>query len=164
MPWNVWVPASRRFSRTPACPRSNWPSCFGSGAPSRDRRRRCQGLSRRTLTAAGTQTPIASRFAGCGSGSQRNETTHELDKRLAAIIRHGHLSPSQADDLMRAITALVEIHIIEIIPRDFYEQVESVARRRIPRDPQDWPTVALAIVLDAPIPELSACRFGHTAP
>ena len=65
---------------------------------------------------------------------------------------------------MRAITALVEIHIIEIIPRDFYEQVESVARRRIPRDPQDWPTVALAIVLDAPIPELSACRFGHTAP
>ena len=27
---------------------------------------------------------------------QWNETTHELDKRLAAIVRHGHLSPSQA--------------------------------------------------------------------
>ncbi len=82
---------------------------------------------------------------------QWNETAHELDKRLAAIVRHGHLSPSQADDLLRAITELVETHVIEIIPRDFYEQVESVARRRIPRDPQDWPTVALAIVLGAPI-------------
>ncbi len=82
---------------------------------------------------------------------QWNETAHELDKRLAAIIRHGHLSPSQADDLMRAITELVETHVIEIIPRDFYAQVESVARRRIPRNPQDWQTVALAIVLGAPI-------------
>ena len=82
---------------------------------------------------------------------QWNETAHELDKRLAAIVRHGHLSPSQAETLLRAITELVEAHVIEIIPRDFYEQVESVARRRIPRDPQDWPTVALAIVLGAPI-------------
>ena len=82
---------------------------------------------------------------------QWNETAHELDKRLAAIVRHGHLSPAQADGLLSAITELVETHVIEIIPRDFYEQVESVARRRIPRDPQDWPTVALAIVLGAPI-------------
>jgi predicted nucleic acid-binding protein len=82
---------------------------------------------------------------------QWNETAHELDKRLAAIVRHGHLSPAQADGLLSAITELVETHVIEIIPRDFYEQVESVARRRIPRDPQDWPTVALAIVLRAPI-------------
>ena len=82
---------------------------------------------------------------------QWSETTHELDKRLAAIVRHGHLSPSPADDLLCAITELVETHVIEIIPRDFYGQVESVARRRIPRDPRDWPKVALAIVLGAPI-------------
>ena len=82
---------------------------------------------------------------------QWNETAHELDKRLTAIVRHGRLSPMQADELLGAITDLVENHTIEIIPRCFYEQAESVARRRIPRDPQDWPTVALAIVLGVPI-------------
>jgi len=29
--------------------------------------------------------------------------------------------------------------------------METVARRRIPRDPDDWPTVALALVLEAHI-------------
>ena len=32
-----------------------------------------------------------------------------------------------------------------------YAHLEPVARRRIPRDPNDWPTVALAIALDAGI-------------
>jgi predicted nucleic acid-binding protein len=29
--------------------------------------------------------------------------------------------------------------------------LEAIARRRIPRDPNDWPTVALAIALNAGI-------------
>lgn len=47
---------------------------------------------------------------------QWNETAHELDKRLAAIVRHGHLSSAQADGLLSAVTELVESHVIEIIP------------------------------------------------
>lgn len=61
---------------------------------------------------------------------QWSETAHELDKRLTAIVRHGHLSQPQADELLRAITELVETHIVEIIPRSFYAHAESVARRR----------------------------------
>ena len=51
---------------------------------------------------------------------QWNETAHELDKRFMAIIRHSHLSPSQADDVLRTITELVETYAIDIIPRNLY--------------------------------------------
>jgi hypothetical protein len=49
------------------------------------------------------------------------------------------------------VLALVDERVIEIIPRRFYEHMEAVARRRVPRDPYDWPPVALALVLDAGI-------------
>ena len=40
---------------------------------------------------------------------------------------------------------------IEIIPRAFYAHREALARRRVPRDPHDWPPVVLALTLDAGI-------------
>ncbi len=41
--------------------------------------------------------------------------------------------------------------VIEVIPLTTFEHLEAVARRRIPRDPNDWPSVALAIALNAGI-------------
>lgn len=40
---------------------------------------------------------------------------------------------------------------MEIVFQDIYGLLETVARRRIPRDPNDWPTVALALALNAHI-------------
>lgn len=79
------------------------------------------------------------------------ESMHELDKRMAAIVRHRRLSSAQAGELHESVTELVEAQVIEVVPHHFYEHMEAAARRRIPRDPQDWPTVALALVLDAGI-------------
>jgi predicted nucleic acid-binding protein len=43
------------------------------------------------------------------------------------------------------------IDAIEVVPRHDFQHRVSVARRRIPRDPNDWPTVALALALGADI-------------
>ncbi|MGH3168433.1 MAG: PIN domain-containing protein [Trebonia sp.] len=40
---------------------------------------------------------------------------------------------------------------MEVIPRTFYEHMERAARRRVPRDPNDWAPVALALALGAAI-------------
>ena len=37
------------------------------------------------------------------------------------------------------------------IPHEIYAPYETVARKRIPRDPNDWFTVALALAVDAAI-------------
>ena len=38
-----------------------------------------------------------------------------------------------------------------LVPERLYLSFEPVARRRVPRDPRDWPTVALALALGAGI-------------
>lgn len=38
-----------------------------------------------------------------------------------------------------------------MIPRVVYEHMEETARRRVPRDPDDWPPVALALSVNAGI-------------
>jgi predicted nucleic acid-binding protein len=79
------------------------------------------------------------------------ETQPRLEARLAVLIGRGRLDEEQADELRRAITGLLEGHVIDVVPRAAYQDHEVVARERIPRDPDDWPTVALAIVLEAGI-------------
>ena len=82
---------------------------------------------------------------------QWDETQHKLLRRLDAIIEQGRLTEEHAKRLYHDVLALVDGRVIEIIPRRFYEHMEMVARRRVPRDPHDWPPVALALVLDAGI-------------
>ena len=70
---------------------------------------------------------------------QWDEAEHEITKRLATIVGQGRLAVDQAKALHDAIHALVEDRVIEIIPRPVYEHMEPIARRRVPRDPNDWP-------------------------
>lgn len=79
------------------------------------------------------------------------ETTHELEKRLAAIVAQGRLTAEQADGLRSTVQSLIDDRVIEIIPRLVYAHLEPTGRRRVPRDPNDWAPVALALVLDAGI-------------
>ncbi len=82
---------------------------------------------------------------------QWEETEHEVSRRIAIIVRQERITPEQASKLFTDLSALRSTHSIEVVSRDLYEHVEVAARRRIPRDPKDWPTVALAMVLDAGI-------------
>jgi predicted nucleic acid-binding protein len=46
---------------------------------------------------------------------------------------------------------MIGTQAIEVVNREMYVSFEGTARRRVPRDQQDWPTVALALLLDAAI-------------
>jgi predicted nucleic acid-binding protein len=44
------------------------------------------------------------------------------------------------------------VRVVERVDRSLYEEYESTARERIGlRDPEDWPVVATALLLDLPI-------------
>lgn len=51
----------------------------------------------------------------------------------------------------RELVILVPAFKVSIIPHDIYSPYETVAKNRIPRDPNDWFTVALALALEAAI-------------
>lgn len=78
------------------------------------------------------------------------EACHELSKRIAAMVQKGVFSSLVGENLLAAAIALAEARV-SLIPHEFYAPVETIARSRIPRDPNDWSTVALALVLNAGI-------------
>lgn len=79
-----------------------------------------------------------------------DEAQYELRRRIGLMQRHGALSPAAGDFLLATGVALAN-RWLAVIPVSEYEDYEEPARRRIPRDPDDWPTVALALALDAAI-------------
>ena len=95
---------------------------------------------------------------------QWRETERELPRRLDSIVSHGHLSAEQANELLKAANELVSCGVIEIVPEAVYADNEQVARRRIPRDDKDWPTVALAITFDSGILAADNDFFGCGCP
>lgn len=82
---------------------------------------------------------------------QWEETEHELQRRIKAIVHKGRLTDQQAHQLYDAVRDLIDQRVIEVIPRALYSHMEELARQRVPRDPNDWPPVALALSLDAGI-------------
>jgi predicted nucleic acid-binding protein len=78
-----------------------------------------------------------------------SEVRHEVPRHVHEMERHGRLR-GDATSLIDECFGLVETNLT-IVPLDVYVRIEPVARRRIPRDPTDWPTVALALVLEADI-------------
>lgn len=79
-----------------------------------------------------------------------DETTYELNKRIDKMIEKKVFSQSVGRDLLREAVTLAELKV-SIIPHEIYSDYETIARNRIPRDPNDWFTVALALALDAAI-------------
>ena len=82
---------------------------------------------------------------------QWSEVEHELERRLSIMESRGRITPERRNVLEGAVQHLVDVQGIEVIPRSAYEQFEEAARRRVPRDPNDWAPVALAMALDAGI-------------
>lgn len=82
---------------------------------------------------------------------QWDETQHELFRRLGILESRVGLTAEQREVLERAVSELVEVRAIEVVPGDTYASLEQAATERVPRDQRDWPTVALAMALDAGI-------------
>jgi len=92
-----------------------------------------------------------------------SEVLHELPARLAARERHGHLHGGRASEMMDECLRLAIIHL-PVIASEAYAPLEVAARRRVPRDPNDWPTVALALTLERGIWTADADFLGCGVP
>jgi predicted nucleic acid-binding protein len=79
-----------------------------------------------------------------------SETEHELRRRAAIVAERGYLEPTRAAQLLEDVWAVLTA-AITVVPRDAYADWLAEARRRVPRDPNDAPTVALALALDCGI-------------
>ena len=79
-----------------------------------------------------------------------SETIYELDKRINIMIQKNVFSQSVGRGLLKDALELAELKV-SIIPHEIYASYETIARNRIPRDPNDWFTVALALAMDAAI-------------
>jgi predicted nucleic acid-binding protein len=75
-----------------------------------------------------------------------SEVVHEVGRRLDAMVRNGRLLPTELETVRADRLSLLSRHLTVVTEAD-YREYEAAARDRIPRDPNDWPTVALALSL-----------------
>ena len=86
-----------------------------------------------------------------------DETQYELRRRMTARVRGGGLTEATAQQILEPAMRLIETSIV-VVAQSNYSHLETTARNRIPRDPDDWYTVALALVMNAAI-WTSDCDF-----
>ncbi len=66
------------------------------------------------------------------------------------MVQKGVFDENSGKNLLVDAFALAEAGV-SLIPHEVYAPLETIARSRIPRDPDDWTTVALALLLEAAI-------------
>jgi predicted nucleic acid-binding protein len=76
----------------------------------------------------------------------RSEVEHELDRRLREIVQRGRLAPTRRERVLAETLAALAANLT-VVEEAEYAQFEAEARDRIPRDPRDWSTVAVALSL-----------------
>lgn len=82
---------------------------------------------------------------------QWSETIHEVHRRLKVIESKRAMPLAQIQSMLESLESLIDQGFWELIPTAVFSGLEEMARGRIPRDPNDWQPVALAILLDASI-------------
>lgn len=92
-----------------------------------------------------------------------SEVRHELRKRVTAMERHGRLSAGAGAATFGTATDLVRRSVGRVAATS-YSMHEPVALGRVPRDPNDWPTVAAALLLDAGIWTADCDLLGRGLP
>ena len=75
-----------------------------------------------------------------------SETQHELRRRTQAIAQRGELTDEEAADVLADALGLLRSNVTVEPPGEYADALEE-ACRRVPRDPRDAPTVALALTL-----------------
>lgn len=78
------------------------------------------------------------------------EFRHEFARRLEFVAQRSNLSPEVRQGIE---TDALDLHArkIFVASENQYQHLEAQARTRIPDDADDWPTVALALALNADI-------------
>jgi predicted nucleic acid-binding protein len=87
-----------------------------------------------------------------------DEARHEVSGRLEIRVRKG-LPQEIADRFWDAAVRLKEESVAEV-PEELFEGLRDEALSRLPRDPDDWQVVALALFLGADILTADEDFFG----
>jgi predicted nucleic acid-binding protein len=91
-----------------------------------------------------------------------SETVHERRKRIILLVERGNLEPLEVTELAaKAAVIDARVNVFEAI--DYAERLAE-AVRRIPRDPQDAHSIALALQLDCGIWTSDRDFFGCGLP
>lgn len=93
----------------------------------------------------------------------KSEVVYELQKRVELIVAQGRLSQTAGESQLNSSFELIETKI-RTVPSIFYSSQEAEARKRIPRDPNDWETVALSLAIEAAIWTEDRDFFGCGCP
>lgn len=78
------------------------------------------------------------------------EATYELERRLESIAARAGLSETERQAWLLTGLNLLKKRVT-VIPEAIFAALEGQARLRIPRDSDDWPTVALALALNSDV-------------
>jgi predicted nucleic acid-binding protein len=87
-----------------------------------------------------------------------NEAMYVLNRKVEGWVRDGRLPETIAPELLDT-TIFVFTSLCSIIAEPIYAHYEQEARRRIPGDPDDWHTVALAMATKTAIWTLDQKHF-----
>jgi len=87
-----------------------------------------------------------------------NEAMYVLDRKIEGWIRGGRLAEELAHGLLKT-TVFVYASLCTVIAEPIYTRYEQEARRRIPGDPDDWHSVALAMTTGTAIWTLDQKHF-----
>jgi predicted nucleic acid-binding protein len=79
-----------------------------------------------------------------------NEAQYELNRRVTRMVTQNLLTQTDGQLLLGAAQEVITVKVQTIAITDFLH-LETEARKRIPRDPDDWATVAIALLLNAAI-------------
>ncbi len=87
-----------------------------------------------------------------------NEAMYVLDRKIEGWVRGGRPPAMFASELL-STTVIVFASLFSIIAEPAYAHYEQEARRRIPGDPDDWHTIALAMATKTAIWTLDQKHF-----
>ena len=92
-----------------------------------------------------------------------SEVMHEVGRRIDAWVQHGRVTVDRHEYMLRETLAMLARNV-RVIEELEYGPYEAEARDRIPQDPNDWPTVALALALGTSIWTADQDFFGCGVP
>lgn len=78
-----------------------------------------------------------------------SEANYELNKRVEIMIKQGRLTQRQGKKRLADAQLIVES--LNLVKLSDYQILENHAKNLIPRDLDDWETVAISILLDTDI-------------
>jgi predicted nucleic acid-binding protein len=79
-----------------------------------------------------------------------DESQYELNRRVSQMVAQNLFTQADGQLLLNSAQAVIVAKVQAIAILDFLH-LETEARKRIPRDPNDWETVAIALLLNAAI-------------